>query len=507
MVKRNIPFAILLFLGNFLSVNSVNADIYYVDQTHPQASDSNSGTDSLPWLTMQHAVNTIQAGDTLFVKSGTYSGVFTISNLSGTSDNQTIVQTYPGEQAVLEGLGVNTGRIKIDSCDYLTFKGFEVTTHNQGIFITGGCSYITLDSVKVHTIGQEGIHVKENSHHILIQNSSIYDTDQWDYNGEGIYIGTGSAGPVDSTSYVTVRNCVIYNTVDEAIEFKPGTHDCIAEGNLIYNIVTSKTVGAIEVNEDSLGVQNCTKNPSHIVRNNSIYASNTAIRAGTGCTVYNNVIYSLNADNYGIYVNSRFNDTYTRNIYHNTINLPGTHAVFVQSGQVDIKNNIGPSDAGNMETDNSFFVSTQTGSEDFHLVAGCLPIDSGTDCGITVDFDGNPRPHGSAPDMGAYEYGVVGIKHKVPQKNNYLNTIQVISRKGSIIITYSFGNTYSNALIGIYDLSGKLLKQLPIKASQGIHSVKWDGCDGKSKKCTPGYYIAELHNAGQKATQGFILFH
>ena len=130
-----------------------------------------------------------------------------------------------------------------------------------------------------------------------------------------------------------------------------------------------------------------------------------------------------------IYVNSRFNDTYTRNIYHNTINLPGSHAVFVQSGQVDIKNNIGPSDAGNMETDNSFFVSTQTGSEDFHLVAGSLPIDSGTDCGITVDFDGNPRPYGAAPDMGAYEYGVVGIKHNVPQNNNPLNTIQLYPRK------------------------------------------------------------------------------
>jgi hypothetical protein len=454
---------------------------------------------------MQHAVNNILAGDTLFVKSGTYSGVFTISSLSATSDNQTIIQTFPGAQVVLEGLGVNSGRIKIDSCHHLVFKGFEVTNHNQGIFVQGGCSYVTLDSVSVHYIGQEGIHIKENSRYILLQKSSIYDTDKWDYNGEGIYIGTGSAGPVDSTAYVTVRNCIIYNTVDEAIEFKPGTHDCIAEGNFIYNIVTEKTVGAIEVNEDSLGVQNCSKNPEHIVRNNKIYSSNTAIRAGTGCTVYNNVIYNLTADNYGIYVNSRFNDTYTRNIYHNTINLPGTHAVFVQSGQVDMRNNIGPSDTGNMETDNSFFVNTGTGNEDFHLVAGSLPIDSGIDCGIREDFDGNARPYGTAPDMGAYEYGVIGIKQKVIRKSSHLNTIQVISRKGSAIIRFSLRKKSGNSWIAIYDLSGKCIIELPLNKSGGTCSIIWNGACTNGNRCAPGCYLVTIKGAKPIINQRFIL--
>lgn len=484
-----------------------HAETYYVDQSHPQANNTNAGTVDLPWLTMQHAVKNIPAGDTLFVKAGTYSGVFTLSKLSGVSDKQTIVQTYPGEQVVLEGLGVNSGRIKIDSCDYLTFKGFEVTTHNQGIFITGGCSYITLDSVEVHNIGQEGIHVKENSHHILIQNSVIYDTDKWDYNGEGIYIGTGSGGPFDSTSYVTVRNCIIYNTVDEAIEFKPGTHDCIAEGNLIFNIVTSKTVGVIEVNEDSLGVQNCSKNPEHIVRNNIIHSSHTAIRAGTGCSVYNNVIHSLTADNYGIYVNSRFNDTYTRYIYHNTINLPATHAVFVQSGQADIKNNIGPSDPGNIETSNSYFVSVQAGNEDLHLVAGSAPIDSGTDCGIDKDFDGNPRPYGTAPDMGAYEYGVVGIKQKGMQNHAgvYQNTIQVIPKKSFVEINYNAVEKSSITLIALYDLSGNVIVQLPFQPSG--ETVIWNGNNAKGKKCAPGCYLVYVKSKEQTVSQRFVFYY
>lgn len=504
MVKKISGIVLIIFLLSF----SPHAATYYVDMNHPQANDSNIGSDSLPWLTMPHAVKTIQAGDTLLVKAGTYSGVFTISKLSGSSDNPTVIQAFQGEQVLFEGLGVNTGRVKIDSCDYLIFKGFEVATHNQGIFIQGGCTYITLDSVEVHNIGQEGIHVKENSQHIVIQNSAVYDTDKWDYNGEGFYIGTGSGGPFDSTSYVTVRNCVIYNTVDEAIEFKPGTHDCIAEGNLIYNIVTEKTVGVIEVNEDTLGVQNCSKNPEHIVRNNVIYSSNTAIRAGTGCTVYNNIIYSLTADNYGIYVNNRFNDTYTRYIYHNTINLPSTHAVFVQSGQVDIKNNIGPADTGNMEADNSYFVSVQTGNEDFHLVTGSAPIDSGVDCGIDEDIEGNPRPYGAAPDMGAYEFGEVVIKDNAMEKyvHNMPNTLQVVPKKKYVIILCNLDNSSTIACIDIYNLSGRLIVQLPLDNSEGTQAVLWNGNDTNGKRCVPGRYIAQLHNMGQTIAQRFILF-
>ena len=42
---------------------------------------------------------------------------------------------------------------------------------------------------------------------------------------------------------------------------------------------------------------------------------------------------------------------------------------------------------------------------DFHLRPGSPCIDTGTANGApTTDFDGNPRPAGSAPDIGAYEY-------------------------------------------------------------------------------------------------------
>jgi hypothetical protein len=41
---------------------------------------------------------------------------------------------------------------------------------------------------------------------------------------------------------------------------------------------------------------------------------------------------------------------------------------------------------------------------DFHLKPGSPAIDSGIDLNYTMDFDGNKVPHGSAPDIGAFEY-------------------------------------------------------------------------------------------------------
>jgi len=42
---------------------------------------------------------------------------------------------------------------------------------------------------------------------------------------------------------------------------------------------------------------------------------------------------------------------------------------------------------------------------DFHLQSSSPAIDAGADVGLTEDFEGQPVPQGSAPDIGAYEYG------------------------------------------------------------------------------------------------------
>ena len=50
----------------------LRAATYYVDRSHPQASDAAAGTEASPWKTINHAATVLRAGDTVLVKEGTY---------------------------------------------------------------------------------------------------------------------------------------------------------------------------------------------------------------------------------------------------------------------------------------------------------------------------------------------------------------------------------------------------------------------------------------------------
>ena len=64
--------------------NLVQATEYYVDQSHPSASDQNTGSINTPWKTITKANNTLMAGDTVYIKAGTYDSYVAPVN-SGTS--------------------------------------------------------------------------------------------------------------------------------------------------------------------------------------------------------------------------------------------------------------------------------------------------------------------------------------------------------------------------------------------------------------------------------------
>ena len=70
--------------------------------------DANPGTESQPWRTIQKAANTLTAGQTVYVKSGTYNEKITIRN-SGSAGKYITFSSYPGNTATIDGSGISIG--------------------------------------------------------------------------------------------------------------------------------------------------------------------------------------------------------------------------------------------------------------------------------------------------------------------------------------------------------------------------------------------------------------
>ncbi len=87
------------------SISSSSSNTYYVAKT---GSDSNPGTESQPWLTIQKAANTLVAGDTAYVKAGTYNEQV-IPSRSGSSGAWISYKAYPGDTVIIDGSGLSIG--------------------------------------------------------------------------------------------------------------------------------------------------------------------------------------------------------------------------------------------------------------------------------------------------------------------------------------------------------------------------------------------------------------
>src|SRR5579863_1146977 len=142
---------------------------YYVST---RGNDSNPGTIGAPWLTIQHAADSVSAGATVYVFGGVYHESVNFP-ASGTTSAPITFQSYPGQTAAIDGTGVSCctsnplssgnetqGLINIVNQSYILFNGFEVrnfTTSNAaytpaGVWITGSGTGVQLLNNLVHHI-------------------------------------------------------------------------------------------------------------------------------------------------------------------------------------------------------------------------------------------------------------------------------------------------------------------------------------------------------------------
>src|SRR5262249_32161886 len=126
--------------------------------------DTNPGTLVAPWKTIQKAADTLQPGDTVFVRRGIYKGLVNI-NVSGAPNSPITFTNYAKEKPVIDGTGIpppeeDRALLFIQDQHHLVIRGFEIRNFStakpelqpSGIFVTGASHDIELRENNVHAI-------------------------------------------------------------------------------------------------------------------------------------------------------------------------------------------------------------------------------------------------------------------------------------------------------------------------------------------------------------------
>jgi hypothetical protein len=300
---------------------------FYVSTT---GADSNLGTETAPWRTIQHAAETARAGSTVNVRGGIYEELVSIKASGNASDGFITFRSYPGETAVLDAghfaPSERQGVLTIQDKSYVRIEGFEIRNFRTaehrlvplGISVMGAGSLIELLKNNVHHIeqtfpGRDAPGSGGNGFGI-----AVYGTDARNPISELVIDGnevhhlkTGSSESLVVNGNVTnfrITHNVVHDNNNIGIDVigfertapDPAVdqaRDGVVSGNLVYNI-TSRGNPAYgdEQNSDGIYVDGGTRilieqNVMHDVDFGIELASEHKDRSTSYITARNNLIY------------------------------------------------------------------------------------------------------------------------------------------------------------------------------------------------------------------------
>ncbi len=410
--------------------------VYYVD---PGGSDSNPGTEDYPWETIQKAADTLVAGDTVYIKAGTYQERVVPQN-SGSPGNYITYAAYPGDTVTIDGASVIvpewTGLFDITDREYIRVSGLRVinagpNTHNLGILVEQS-SYIIIENNYVYNTNDSGIGVW-NSDHVIVDNNEVENACLSGYN-ESISVG--------GTDVFEVKNNHVHHSQKEGICLKDGSSNGKAYENHVHH---TDAVG-IYVDAQDKHTYNIEvfDNVVHDISANGLSLASEQGGLLENVKFYNNVAY--NNKWVGIQVSACCIATHpiqdvliVNNTFYNNGWEPWGGGILHENPQatnVVIRNNIcsqnltfqiaaGDFPAGELSVDHNLIdgyrgeegeiygddyvegdpLFVDAAGADFHLQGNSPAIDKGASMDApSLDFDGHSRPSGLGYDIGADEY-------------------------------------------------------------------------------------------------------
>jgi Protein of unknown function (DUF1565)/Putative Ig domain len=311
-----------------LTVNAASTgSAFYVSTS---GVDTNAGTLASPWRTIQHAANSVHAGDTVYVRAGTYNESVTIAVSGSSTAGPVIFQNYPGETAIVDGTGLSVsgdntqGLFTIEDESYVTVQGFEIQNYQTssasatpaGIWVTGSGSNVQILNNVIHNIVTTS-EANGNAFGIAVYGSEApASIDSITISGNQVYdLKTGNSETVNVDGNVTnfvISNNIIHDNDNigiDAIGFEGVSPDSAYDyarngeisGNTVYNISAINNPGeGNEYDADGIYVDGGSQ---IVVERNLVYTSDLNIEVASEhsghvssyVTVRNNVVYAANS--------------------------------------------------------------------------------------------------------------------------------------------------------------------------------------------------------------------
>jgi fibronectin type 3 domain-containing protein len=266
---------------------------YYVATT---GSDSNNGSSANPWKTIQHASDSVHAGDTVIIEAGTYVG-FDVQT-TGTATAPITFEAAAGAKVVIDSPEHNRGDSGINiedfnagsSINYITIQGLDIDNSVGTGNILDGIRAVwngAINSTGIQMIGNTindcGVFGVLTGHedNLLIQGNTVSNTK--------IYKGQGGTGHGIYVSNACFNPHVIGNTLfgnqslglhmngdaSEGPAIEPDGTDDGNAGNIVGGVIEDNIIynnGVNGINCD--GAQNC------------LYANNLLYGNGGGIVLY-----------------------------------------------------------------------------------------------------------------------------------------------------------------------------------------------------------------------------
>ena len=509
------PNATLILIFIFILSAQIFSKAFFVSTA---GNDINNGTKEFPFATLVKAASVSVAGDTIFIRGGLYSPTSTISlgsaSKSGTSTNYYHVLAYPGEKPVFNfSKQTSSDGIKLNG-NYWHLKGVEVmySTHN-GIAVNG--SYNLIENCVVHDNKNTGMQFGNGaSYNRVINCDSYYNFDPPSGgNADGfapkLDVGTGNyfygcrawqnsddgwdgyLRPADNVTTV-IENCWAFMngylkdgkpiSTGNGNGFKMGGGDSSNKDSLRHNVTIKNSlcfdnrVKGYDQNNDrgSMTILNCTgfRNGSY---NFSIPGN---FRATSSATVKNCVSYlspGVTFINRVVQSNNSWNPVY--NV---------SESDFLSIDTTGVR---GPRKADGSLPDLKFL----------RLASTSGLIDIGTDVGLPFS--------GKAPDLGAYEYGLVSSVNEESQVPNEFKLEQNYPNPFNPETTISYTlQTPSKVSLKVYDLLGNEIATLVNNfQTAGNYDIKFNVKTRHGASLQTGVYFYRIQTQTFSETKKMIL--